>query len=281
MTEENRPTWPDLAPILHGAPQPSADAWAVIAKHNTFGFGAVRRVIARSRDVLDRYAGSLDAATHEAHAWALEALYKRIVKPPPGLPLAERRDGGAEDAAAWFARVWGNLARDWCKAERRRWKREVCVDCEPTPPPVAVDPWEDKGAVERLRNLLKNPARADVSPTLVLAYLCLVQPQFVDKAMVQRAADFVAAAGSRSGTKGLARSANETWTLLNTWQQQHERTTDRTKARTHLAWILRSVDSGEPSTWRTRSPAEARTATETIGKWAIRCAESLTLPRAR
>ena len=50
-------------------------------------------------------------------------------------------------------------------------------------------------------------------------------------------------------------------------------------ARAELAWVLRSDDPGPVDSWRRRDPKAARTATVTLGKWAIRCADVLTLPR--
>lgn len=278
MQTNARPTWPDLQPILRGAPHDPSAVWAVITRHAEFGLGAVRQVLARQRDVLARHGGSADLAAGEVFGWACERLVARVRKPPPGLPVSERRDGSPGDATAWLRKVWANLARDWCKAERRRWAREARLDeARPPAPPPPPPAWDD-AQLRSLQNLLKNPGRSGVSPTHVLAYLCLKTPDAVVRQRVDDAAAFDAAAGSRSGDKGLARSASDTWTHLQDWRDRYDGATSTAEARATLAWILRSGDAGDPRTWRARDYAAMRTATNTVSRWASRCAKVLELP---
>ena len=75
------------------------------------------------------------------------------------------------------------------------------------------------------------------------------------------------------------RSVDHAWAALQAWHQRHDEDTFTTAARAELAWALRSDDDGDPTTWRARHPKAARTAAVTVGKWAIRCADVLTLPR--
>ncbi len=279
MSSDARPTWPDLAPLLRGAALDRDAVWAVIERHAEFAYGAVRRVIAGARDVTARHDGNADLAAREALSWSIDKLYARVVKPPPGLPVSARRDGSPGDAAAWYRLVWSNLARDWCKAQRRQWRREEAIDDARPPASPEPDPWDD-AALRGLQNLLARTERSGVSATHVLTYLALVKPDRLDARLVDLATTFIASAGSRSGAMGLARPSVETWTLLQRWRDTHDGATDTSRARITLAWILRSQDDGDPATWKGRAPADARTATVTVGKWAIRCADALQLPRA-
>lgn len=282
MHPPSRPTWTDLAPILRGATPRSEDVWRVITGHPDFSSGAVRMVLRGARDVLDRHDGNLDLVAREVHQWAAERLVRRVLAPPPGLPVSQRHDGSPGDAATWLMKVWGNLARDWCKAERRRWARERTLD-EARPPEVTTpeppDRWTDD-MLRRLDTLLARPERSGVSDVHVLVYLLQVRPDRVDRAMVDRACRFTPSAGSRSGAAGVVRPPDEVWSALQAWIAEHEDAPRTPAARLGLAWVLRSDDDTSPAAWRAATPAEARTATVTVGKWAIRCADTLQLPRA-
>ncbi|MCB9683007.1 MAG: hypothetical protein H6733_16190, partial [Alphaproteobacteria bacterium] len=268
-----KPTWASLAPILRGADCDEDQSWAVVLQHHGFLLGAVRRVVSRAPDVVATWDGRTDAAVSEAFQWMVERLVKRIQSDPPGLPVSEREDGSRGSAARWFFTVAANLARDWVKAQRRRLRREVEI---PEHKPVSIDDeppilWDD-AALRKLSRLLERPERAGVPDTHVLAYVCLYRPESVDRQMVVRAHAYVPSAGSRSGQPGLFRDVETTWRALQGWRTQHGVDPFTAEARAELAWILRSSDDGPAHTWRDRDRRGARTATVTIGKWAIRCA---------
>lgn len=245
--------------------------------------GAVRRVVARAEDVVARYDGHADAAVTEALQWTVERLVRRVHGETAGLVVALREDGSQGSAPRWFFTVVANLARDWLKGERRRHRREI-VQAEVRPERAAVEAedfgrrWDD-AALRKLQRLLQHPDRSGVPDTHVLAYLCLYRPEAVDAAIVARACAYVPSAGSRSGRPGLMRDPDSTWTAIQRWRQRHVVDPFTHHARAELAWIFRSDDDGPPETWADRDPKAARTATVTLGKWAIRCADVLTLPR--
>lgn len=275
-----QPSWQSLSPILRDGPIDTTQVatWQVITNHDAFIAGAVRRVVGKARDVLARFDGRLHTAEEEALQWVLERLVRRVHNAPLGLPVSERRDGERGSAAKWFFTVIANLTRDWLKSERRRMRRETEI-VEHRPPAVEPEPFWTSDALRKLERLLARPERAGVPDTHVLAYLCQYQPDAVDEAMVERAAAYRSAAGSRSGAKGLFRPVDDTWRLLQAWRARHGHEPLSTQARAELAWVLRSEDTGPAETWRDRDRKAAKTASVTVGKWAIRCADTLTLPR--
>lgn len=275
-----KPTWASIAPIVRGADVDEEATWKVLIDHHGFAYGAVRRVVGRAPDLVATFDGSLSAAVEECFQWTCERLVLRVHREPTGLPVSERVDGEPGSAAKWFFTVIANLARDWVKAQRRRLKRQAAMP-EHAPPSVEAEPavlWDD-AALRKLQRLLDRPDRAGVPDTHVLAYLCLYRPDAVDRDAVARAAAYVPSAGSRSGKPGLSRDVDTTWTLLQAWVGRHGDDPFTATARAELAWVLRSDDDGAPDTWRERDRKAARTATVTLGKWAIRCADVLTLPR--
>ncbi|MCB9664546.1 MAG: hypothetical protein H6732_10545 [Alphaproteobacteria bacterium] len=274
------PTWDSLAPILRGADPDEEAAWQVLLAHAEFLQGSVRRVVARAHDVVATFDGRADATTAEAFQWVAERLVRRITTEPTGLPVSERADGSRGSAPRWFFTVGANLARDWLKAQRRRLHREVALPERTTAAPEAPEAlhWDD-AALRKLQRLLERPDRAGVPETHVLAYLCLYRPDVVDRGAVERAHRYQPTAGSRSGQPGLLREPAEAWPLFQGWRKRHGDDPFTAQARTELAWVLRSTDPGPPDTWRDRDPKAVRTATVTLGKWAIRCADVLTLPR--
>lgn len=243
----------------------------------------MRRVVARAEDVVARFDGHADAAVTEALQWTIERLVRRVHGEAGGLTVAPREDGAPGSAPKWFFTVVANLARDWLKSERRRYRREAEA-AETRPDRVEAEAeafamqWDD-AALRKLQRLLQHPDRSGVPDTHVLAYLCLYRPEALDRPSVDRACAYVPSAGSRSGRPGLQRDAETTWSALSRWKVRHARDPFTTRARAELAWILRSDDDGPPETWADRDPRGARTATVTVGKWAIRCADVLTLPR--
>lgn len=274
------PTWDTLAPILRGRDVQTDDVWGVVELHYDFVLGAVRRVVARAPDVVNTFNGSREATLHEAFQWVIERLVRRATSEPRGLPVSERSDGAPGSAPRWFFTVCANLGRDWLKTQRRRLRRETEIS-DHSPPAVEPQPlvmWDD-GALRKLRRLLERPDRAGVPDTHVLAYLCLYRPEAIERDTVVRADAYVPNAGSRSGTPGLIRGVDATWQALQDWRERHADNTFSTAARAELAWILRSDDADDPTTWRERDTRSARTAAVTVGKWAIRCADVLTLPR--
>lgn len=287
-----KPTWTSLAPLLRldddgplrarvgDATCSEAATWSVIERHEDFVLGAVRRVVSSARDLRERYGGRGDDVVLEAFQWVVERLFRRVHRPPHGLPVKARADGTVGSAPKWFFTVCANLARDWCDAERRRMRRERRPSPDRPPPAVdAAPPLWDDGSLRKLRRLLERPDRAGVPDTHVLAYLCLYRPDAVDLALVERAAAYRPSSGSRSGQPGLLREPQETWEHLIAWRERHALAPLASAARYELAWIVRSQDAGDPATWREREPKRARTASVTLGKWAIRCADVLTLPR--
>lgn len=274
------PTWETLAPILRGADPDEEAAWQVVIDHGEFLHGAVRRVVARALDVVATFDGRADATTAEAYQWVVERLVRRITTPPTGLPVSEREDGTRGSAPRWFFTVGANLARDWLKAQRRRLHREVAFPERTVAAPAPELPlqWDD-AALRKLTRLLEKPDRSGVPDTHVLAYLCLYRPDVVDRSAVERAHRYAPSAGSRSGQPGLLRDPAEAWALYQAWRKRHGDDPFTAQARAELAWVLRSHDPGPPDTWRDRDPRAVRTATVTLGKWAIRCADVLTLPR--
>lgn len=271
-----KPTWDALEPILRGSDVRSDRTWSVIERHTEFLFGQVRHVVRAAGDVTPR--GTTES-TQVAFQWVVERLHRRVGNPPPGLPVSTRADGQRSDAARWFATVVRNLARDWLKSERRRIRRETEIP-EHKPPAVVDEPvlWDDDN-LRKLQRLLDRPKRADVPDTHVLAYLCLYRPEVVDEAMVQRAAAYRPSSGSRSGKPGMYRPVDESWQAIQAWRVRHEVDPRTSAARAELAWVFRSTDPGPMETWRERDRNEARKAAVTVGKWAIRCADALFLPR--
>ncbi len=272
-----QPTWESVADLLRGARVRPERTWQILEQHYAFIAGHVRHVVRGARDVSTRL-GGLDSASQAAFQWVMERLHRRVHNPPPGLPVSERRNGESS-AARWFATVVRNLTRDWLKSERRRTKRETALD-ESRPPATAPEPpLFDDGALRKLERLLARPERAGVPDTHVLAYLALYRPDVLDLAMVTRAHAYVPSSGTRSGHPGLRRDVRTTWEALAAWRERHHHDPRSTAARSELAWILRSEDPGPPETWRQRDLPEAKRCAVTVGKWAIRCADVLTLPR--
>ena len=274
------PTWTSLAPVVRGSVVDEDATWAVLEAHHDFVLGAVRRVVPRAEDVVALYDGHADAAVAEVYQWLVLRLVKRVHGEPPGLPVTPRDDGTPGSAAKWFFTVVANLARDWLKSERRRMRRETEVPENADSGSVAPDAalWDD-AALRKLQRLLQHPDRSGVPDTHVLAYVALYRPEALDRASVVRAAAYVPSAGSRSGRPGLLRTVDDTWAYLLLWRSKHGNDPFTTEARVELAWILRGDDDGPPETWAHRDGRAARTATVTVGKWAIRCADVLTLPR--
>jgi hypothetical protein len=269
-----KPTWASLAPILHGAEVDEEAAWSVVLAHHDFVSGAVRRVILKAADVIGSFDGRVDAAVGAASQWVAERLVRRAVGD------REPRDESPRGSAPrWLFVATANLARDWVKGQRRRLRREYGVadlaGLDDGGPPIV---WDD-AALRKLQRLIDHPERAGVPETHVLAYLCIYRPDALTEEIVRRAHDYVPSAGSRSGKPGLQRTVEETWALLQAWRERHGADTFTAAARAELAWVLRSDDTGPAETWRNRERRGARTATVTIGKWAIRCADVLTLPR--
>lgn len=274
-----KPSWDSLAPVLRGSEIRSDRTWSVLELHTEFILGQVRHVMRGASDMVSRHGGLADA-TQVAFQFVVERLFRQVSNPPPGLPVSERADGARGNASRWFATVVRNRTRDWIKSERRRVRRETEIP-EHAPPAVVDEPslWDDD-SLRKLQRLLDRPERAGVPATHVLAYLCMYRPEVVDLAMVERANAYVPSAGSRSGSPGLYRTVQESWAAISAWRDRHEVDPRTRHARVELAWILRSTDDGDPTTWRQRESADARRATVTVGKWAIRCADALFLPRS-
>lgn len=272
------PTWEGLAPIVRGAHVSADGAWRVIETHAGFIRGHVARALRAGDDVTGRL-GGLTGAVEDAFAFVITHLHDRITKPPPGLPVAPRPDGSPGSPAKWFGTVVANLARDWLRSERRRFAREIASEAVAlAPPPAAEDTWTDEARRKRDR-LLQHADRAGVPATHVLAWLCLACPEHLHPDHVARAHAYTPTSGSRSGTPGLARDPDTTWSLLEDWRARHP-DPQTSAARTGLAWVLRSDDPGPPDTWRARCPHDSKRSAETVGKWAIRCADALSLPRS-
>lgn len=274
-----QPTWNSLAPILRGEDIRRERVWDVVERHHEFLTGAVRHVLRGAGDVTAAFSQDREQANEEALQWVAEHLVRRVLSEPLGLQVADRTDGAPSSATKWFFTVIANLARDWVRGERRRHRREQQVEPPPAPRHEPVSAFWDTSALRKLQRLLQRPDRAGVPSTHVLAYLCQYRPEAVDRSMIERAVEYRSPAGSRSGRKGLYRDADTTWTYLQEWRGRNEDATLTTEARAELAWIFRSDDPGPPETWRDRAPDAAKTATVTVGKWAIRCADVLTLPR--
>lgn len=274
-----KPSWDSLAPVLRGAEIRSDRTWSVLEQHTEFILGQVRHVVRGAADMVSRHGGLADAS-QLAFQFVVERLYRQVTNPPPGLPVSQRADGARGEATRWFATVVRNRTRDWIKSERRRIRRETEIP-DHAPPAVVDEPvlWDDQN-LRKLQRLLDNPERAGVPATHVLAYLCMYRPEVVDLAMVERAANYVPSAGSRSGAAGLHRPVQESWDALVSWRERHDVDPRTRHARVELAWILRSTDEGDVTTWRGRDKAGSRRATVTVGKWAIRCADALFLPRS-
>ena len=108
----------------------------------------------------------------------------------------------------------------------------------------------------RLRRTL-GQAEALTEPQHLLAWLCLNLPEQVEPRHVERA------------EASLARSREDTWTLLHPWLEAVVEPQAPAERR-FLAWTLRTRDDTDPSAWAATDPAGAKTARDTVSQWARR-----------
>lgn len=120
----------------------------------------------------------------------------------------------------------------------------------------------ERHETRRLLGATLQQAREALPAQQLLVWLCMNVPELVDEPMVQRAED------------SLVRAPGPTWGLLGPWLQEVLDPLSR-DGRRDLAWILRSAHPGPSHDWAEGAPVEAKTARDTLTKWASRARTGL------
>jgi hypothetical protein len=193
----------------------------------------------------------VDDLVHDAQVRLIDKAERHQGLTPP--PDVWRQPG------IWLKKA---LVRQVVDAARRefgqRGPRYVEEVVEVTGPEARIDAGR---TLVRVGEILREPS---MPGTWALAFGCFHLPEYVDVALVQRAA------ASSAWEAGLYRPAAETWTEIRQWADRWGPGTPTRDARWELVWILRSSREVDARTWQADDPEGARRAFDVVRKWSER-----------